>query len=141
MLKNTPYTTLMSNMSSRSVHRELLTQLMSMILDSDCIRSAEANNAWKHYVFGIFPVCIFPSLDWIWRYSPYLSVFSPNARKYRPEQLQIRKHFRQWKLREIVTEMQDSLPKDNVVPAPTKQMLIYVQREASLPKMLSMKST
>ena len=37
--------------------------------------------------------------------------------------------------------MQDSLPKDNVVPAPTKQMLIYVQREASLPKMLSMKST
>ena len=141
MLKNTPYTTLMSKMWSGSVHRELPTQLMSMILDSDCIRSAEASIAWKHCVFGIFLVCIFPPLDWIWRYSPYLSVFSPNAQKYRPEQLQIRKHFRQWKLREIVTEMQDSLPKDNVVPAPTKQRLIYVQREASLPKMLSMKST
>ena len=30
-------------------------------------------------------VCIFPHSDWIRRYTPYLSVFSPNAGKYGPE--------------------------------------------------------
>ena len=32
-----------------------------------------------------FLVRIFPHLDWIWRDTEYLSVFSPNAEKYGPE--------------------------------------------------------
>ena len=32
-----------------------------------------------------FLVRIFPHLDWIWRDTSYLSVFSPNARKYGPK--------------------------------------------------------
>ena len=32
-----------------------------------------------------FLVHIFPHSNWIWRDTPYLSVFSPNARKYGPE--------------------------------------------------------
>ena len=46
--------------------------------------------AWKLSVFGDFLVCIFQNLDWIRRYTPYLSIFSPNAGKYGPEKLQIR---------------------------------------------------
>ena len=38
---------------------------------------------WKVFVFGVFLVRIFPHLDWIRRDTPYLSVFSPNAGKYR----------------------------------------------------------
>ena len=33
----------------------------------------------------LFLVRIFPHLDWIQRDTKYLSVFSPNARKYKPE--------------------------------------------------------
>ena len=36
-------------------------------------------------IFGVSLVGIFPHLDWIRRDTPYLSVFSRNARKYRPE--------------------------------------------------------
>ena len=35
--------------------------------------------------YGFFPVCIFSRSNWIRKDSPYLSVFSPNAGKYRPE--------------------------------------------------------
>ena len=31
--------------------------------------------AWKVSVFGVFLVCIFPHSDWIWRNTPYPSVF------------------------------------------------------------------
>ena len=34
---------------------------------------------------GFFLVCIFPHSDWVRRDTKYLSVFSPNAGKYRPE--------------------------------------------------------
>ena len=54
--------------------------------------------AWKVSVFGVFLVCIFRHLDWIWRDTPYLSIFSPNAGKYWPEKLRIRTFFTQWDL-------------------------------------------
>ena len=54
--------------------------------------------AWKVSVFRVFPARIFPHSDWIRRDNPYLSVFSPNARKYGPEKLRIRKLFTQWKI-------------------------------------------
>ena len=46
--------------------------------------------AWKVSVIGVFVVLISPQSDWIWKDTPYLSVFSPNAGKYGPEKLQIR---------------------------------------------------
>ena len=46
--------------------------------------------AWKVSIFHIFLVSIFPHLDWIRRDTPYLSIFSPDARKYGPEKLQTR---------------------------------------------------
>ena len=57
-----------------------------------------SNTAWKVSVFGIFLVRIFPHLDWIRRDAVYLPVFSPNAGKYGPEELQIRILFTQWNL-------------------------------------------
>ena len=45
---------------------------------------------WKLSIFEVFLVCIFQDLDWIRRYTAYLSIFSPNAWKYGPEKLQIR---------------------------------------------------
>ena len=39
--------------------------------------------AQKLSVFKVFLVRIFPHLEWILRDTGYLSVFSPNARKYR----------------------------------------------------------
>ena len=52
--------------------------------------------AWKVSVFRDFLVRIFPHLDWIRKDSPYVSVFSPNARKYGPGKLRIRTLFTQW---------------------------------------------
>ena len=45
--------------------------------------------AWKVSVLGLFVVRIFPHSDLIRRDTSYLSVFSPNARKCRPEKLRI----------------------------------------------------
>ena len=42
-----------------------------------------------------FPVPIFPHWGWIQRDTPYFSVFSPNAKKYRPEKLWIQTLFTQ----------------------------------------------
>ena len=44
-------------------------------------------------VFGIILVRIFPHLDWIWRDTPYLSIFSTNAGKQEPENFRIRTLF------------------------------------------------
>ena len=44
----------------------------------------------------LFLVRIFPHSDWIRRYTPYLSVFSPNAEKYGPEKLCIWTLFTQY---------------------------------------------
>ena len=52
-------------------------------------RSIFLPNAWKVSVFRVFLVHIFPHLDWIRRYIPYLSLFSPNAQKYGPEKSRI----------------------------------------------------
>ena len=52
--------------------------------------------AWKVYVFWVFLVRIFPRSDWIRRDTPYLSEFSLNAEKYRPEKHQIRTLFTHW---------------------------------------------
>ena len=46
--------------------------------------------AWKASVFSIFPHSL-----WMRRYTPCLSVFSPNAGKYGPEKLRIRTIFKQ----------------------------------------------
>ena len=51
--------------------------------------------AWNVFVFGVFLIRFFPQLDWIRRYTEYLFVFSPNARKCRPEKLRIRALFTQ----------------------------------------------
>ena len=45
-----------------------------------------------------FPGPYFLTSDWIWKDTPYLSVFSPNEGKYGPEKLQIRTLFTQWLL-------------------------------------------
>ena len=41
--------------------------------------------AWKVSKYGVFLVRIIPHSDWIRRDTEYVSVFSPNAGKYRPE--------------------------------------------------------
>ena len=57
------------------------------------------STVWKVSVFRVFLVRTFPHLDWIWRDTEYLSVFTPNAGKYGPkEKLQIRTFFKQWRL-------------------------------------------
>ena len=55
------------------------------------------STGWKVFVFGVFLVRILPGLDWIRRNAPYLSVFSPNGRKFGPEKLRIRTLFTQWR--------------------------------------------
>ena len=47
-------------------------------------------------VFGVFLVCIFSHLDWIQRDTSYLSIFSPNARKYGLEELRTWTSFTKW---------------------------------------------
>ena len=47
-------------------------------------------------VFWVFLVCISPHLDWIWRDTKHLSVFSQDTGKYRPKTLWIRTLFTQW---------------------------------------------
>ena len=48
---------------------------------------------WKVSVFGVFLVLNFPHSNWIWRDTPYLSVFCLNTGKYGPEKLRIRTLF------------------------------------------------
>ena len=44
---------------------------------------------WKVSVFEVFLVCTFSHSDWIPRDTLYLSIFSPNTRKFGPEKLGI----------------------------------------------------
>ena len=48
-------------------------------------------------LFGVFLFCIFPQSERIWRDTPYLSVFSPNAGRSRIEKLRIQTLVTQWK--------------------------------------------
>ena len=63
------------------------------------------DTAWKVSVFGVFLVRIFPQSDWILRDTPQLSVFSPNAGKKEPENLQIRIIFTLWDFRKKSPEI------------------------------------
>ena len=49
------------------------------IMSTDVVLCEKCPNA------EFYLVCIFPHLDWIWRDTRYLSVFSPNGQKYRLE--------------------------------------------------------
>ena len=55
------------------------------LLCRDEIKLDASFTAWKLPVFGIILVRIFPHLDWIRRNTSYLSVFSPNVGKCKPE--------------------------------------------------------
>ena len=46
-------------------------------------------------MFGVFLVLIFPHLDWLLRFTPHISVFSPSAGKCRKENLRTRIRFTQ----------------------------------------------
>ena len=60
---------------------------MTLMMSSCNASSSFQLIAWKFSVFGVFLVHIFQHLNWIRRYTPYLSVFSPSLGKYRPEKL------------------------------------------------------
>ena len=49
----------------------------------------------KKFVFGVFLVPIFPHLDWLLRFTPHISVFSPSEGKCRTEKLRTRILFTQ----------------------------------------------
>ena len=68
-----------------------------VVLDSDLLQYSIHcfYTARKVSVCGVFLVSIFPHSDWIRRDTEYLSVFSPNVRKYGPEKLRIQTLFKQ----------------------------------------------
>ena len=53
-------------------------------------------------VFGVFLVRIFPHSGWIWRDTEYISLFSPNSGKDRPEKLRIRTIFTQCRILQLL---------------------------------------
>ena len=73
-------------------HQHVVIFYISMEKDKDVY----IHTVWKVSVFGVLLVRIFPILNWIRRDPEYLSVFSPNVGKYRPEKLQIRTLFTYW---------------------------------------------
>ena len=56
----------------------------------------ETSTTWKLSVFRVFLVFIFPHLDWIRRDTEFLSILSPKAGKYEPENLRIGTLFTWW---------------------------------------------
>ena len=111
--KHTQNCHLCLNMSARNyslmdhhIHLYLKKMLISFIRAKSF---AATNTAWKVSVCRVFAVRIFPHSDWIRRDTPYLSVFSPNAGKYKPEKLRIRTLFTQYKIsqRFIMIEFYD----------------------------------
>ena len=56
------------------------------------------NTVWKVSVLGVFLIRTFPHSDWIRRNTQFLSIFSPDAGKYRPEKLWIQTLFTQSKV-------------------------------------------
>ena len=57
--------------------------------------ASKSTTAWKVSVFGVILARIFPHSDWMRRDTSYISVFSPNAGKYGPEELRLRTFFTQ----------------------------------------------
>ena len=68
------------------LHRLLIRfiSLWKKVLLIDLIGKSKIT-AWKVSVFEVIFVRVFPHSDWPRRYTPYLSIFSPNAGKYGPE--------------------------------------------------------
>ena len=62
------------------------------------LSSLFTHTAWKVSVFGVWLVRIFPHSDRIRKNTPYVFVFSPNAKKYGPGKLRIRTLFMQCQL-------------------------------------------
>ena len=79
---------------------QLIIHLYKLINMADRWMKMNNSQCVKHYAksvrIQIFLVRIFPHSEWIGRDREYLSVFSPNAGKYGPENLQIRALFTQW---------------------------------------------
>ena len=79
---------------------QLIIHLYKLINMADRWMKMNNSQCVKHYAksvhIQIFLVRIFPHSEWIGRDREYLSVFSPNAGKYGPENLQIRTLFTQW---------------------------------------------
>ena len=96
----------MLNWDQKSLHQNHLEFCFQMLLNKNewllfnsfrwSLIDLVWSTTWKVPVFGVFLVRIFPHSDWIRRDTPYLSVFSPNPEKYRPEKLWIRTLFTQW---------------------------------------------
>ena len=79
--------------------------------------------AWKVSIFGGFLVCSYPHSDWIRRDTAYLSVFSPNAGKYRPEKLRMRTFFIHW-LNHLCSWLDDHLPMIDKLERTNKSVLM-----------------
>ena len=67
----------------KPLHIKLLYILLPIQL-LNCDNRVLVFTAWKVTVFGVFLVCSFSYLEWIWRDTPYHSAFSPNAGKSWP---------------------------------------------------------
>ena len=85
----------------------------------------EYHIVWKVSLFGVFLAHIFPHLDWIRRDTPYLSIFSPNARKHGPENLRIRTLFTQcyWSM---LRPMMQFLQGTTISPQPS-ELVIFLK--------------
>ena len=67
--------------------------LIQPLLQPDAF--TKTSTTWKVSVFIASFAHVFPHSDWIRRDTPYFSIFSPNAGKYRPGKLQIQTLFTQ----------------------------------------------
>ena len=64
--------------------------LITLKFEKQSLNVKVTYTAWKVYLLEVFLARIFPHSDWIRRDTPYLFVFSLNARKCGPEKLRIR---------------------------------------------------
>ena len=88
--------------------------------------------AYKVSVFGVILVRVFPHLDWIRRDTEYLSVFSPDAIKCRPEQLRIPALFTQWMNSPAVPLQSQNLILDNVILQKTLSWFILLLMQSHI---------
>ena len=75
----------------RTVYRKIwfLPLVVSSFYSSAILCNFLIDTAWKMPVYEVFLVCIFPHLDWIWKFTKYISVFSLNVGKQGPGNLRI----------------------------------------------------
>ena len=73
-------------------------KILQILKNKKNVRTENCAGVFIHFVSMLYEECpwwsfsgrIFLCWDWIWRVTPILSVFIPNARKYGPEKLSIR---------------------------------------------------